>query len=317
MESGLVVGIYKDYDYPDLLRQTPKGGGLWRGVRFEINRPSAPCDILVVLNGFYEEVELRCREAWLVIQEPPVIEQFPWVFEGHGDFSRVFSPARPFRGLRTKYVFSHGALPWHVDKTYDELKALGPAQKTKHLSWVTTDKSIFPGHKDRMEFLDRLRRSGIAFDLFGKGFCPVKDKYEALSPYRYSLAIENHSGPHYWTEKVSDCFLSWTMPIYYGCTNLADYFPKEAFVQIDIKDKGVFRLIGEVAKSDLWMKNRDAIAYARELVLDRYQLFPFIESRAREAKDRGLPERTLRRFKPYKQSGITRLRARFRGLYGS
>src|SRR5687768_17715451 len=52
--------------------------------------------------------------------------------------------------------------------------------------------------------------------------------------YRYSLAIENFSGPYYWTEKVIDCYLSWTMPLYFGCTNLADYFPAESFVQIDI-----------------------------------------------------------------------------------
>ncbi len=299
MKNEFIVCIYQEYDYPSLLRQTPGQKGLWGGVRFEINRFDGPCDVLLVLNRFYEDISCECGEAWLVVQEPPIAEQFPWVFEGHRDFSRVFSPARPFRGNRKKYTLSHGALPWHVDKTYDELKALRPAQKDRSLSWITTNKKIFPGHTERMRFLEDLKSSGVEFDLFGRGFNPIKDKYTGLEDYRYSLAIENYSGPHYWTEKVSDCFLSWTMPIYYGCTNLSDYFPKESFIQIDIKDPEAIKVIKDAVGSDRYIKNRDAIEHARNLVLDKYQIFPLMAEEAGKARMSGLPERRLRRFKSY------------------
>lgn len=312
-----VICIYQKYDYPALLRQTPGGKGLWNGVQFKINSFDEPCDILVVLNRFYEDILCECRQAWLVVQEPPIAEQFPWVFDGHGDFSRVFSPIRPFRGSRKKYTLSHGALPWHVDKTYDELKALRPPEKDRSLSWITTDKKIFPGHMERMAFLKAMQGSGVEFDLFGRGFAPIADKWDGLAPYGYSLAIENHSGPHYWTEKIADCFLSWTMPIYYGCTNLDDYFPKESFVSIDIKSPYAIEQIKDVVASDEYMKNRDAIAYARELVLDRYQLFPFIADAALRQDAAGLPEGKPRIFNPYEIGLKEKIKKCIKGLYAS
>ena len=30
------------------------------------------------------------------------------------------------------------------------------------------------------------------------------------------------------SEKIADCFLAWTMPIYYGCPRIAEYFPAES-----------------------------------------------------------------------------------------
>jgi hypothetical protein len=130
--------------------------------------------------------------------------------------------------------------------------------------------------------LQRLRKQ-VEFDLWGKGFTPIEDKWNGLSPYQYALAVENHRGPHYWTEKLADCFLSWAMPIYYGCTNISEYFPSEAMISIDIDSPDSIAIIEETLHSDRWQRSQDAIAYARELILDRYQFFPFVAQQIREA----------------------------------
>jgi hypothetical protein len=127
-----------------------------------------------------------------------------------------------------------------------------------------------------MRFLKRIQ--GILdFDLFGFGFQPLTDKWDGLASYRYSLAVENFSNQLYWSEKLSDCFLAWTMPIYYGCSRITEYFPAEALVQVDIKSPTCVEQVRDVVSSTTWEHSLDAIAYARELVLDRYQLFPFLE----------------------------------------
>jgi hypothetical protein len=299
MTNEIKVGIYRNYDSPDLRRQTPGGSAQWGNARFLIDKITEPVDLLVVLNYFNDEVEIECGEVWSINQEPP-IEGFPWIFEGHNEYAKVFSPSCN-ASSQDRCFPSHGALPWHVDMTYDELKGLLPANKEKALSWITTNKTIFEGHKARMGFLDRLKESSVEFDLFGFGFTPLEDKYDGLAKYKYSLAIENFSGPDYWTEKIADCFLSWTMPIYYGCTNIGEYFPDDSFVQIDVGDPDVFARIEETVKSDLYIKNRDAIEEARRLVLDNHQLFPFIQRKLEEAP---LSVTTIekRRFAPYKES---------------
>ena len=72
------------------------------------------------------------------------------------------------------------------------------------------------------------------------------------------------------------------MPIYYGCTRINEYFPPEAVVSIDINDPMAVERIKEIISSDLWSRNMDAIAHARELILDRYQLFPFLVKEIRD-----------------------------------
>ena len=270
------IGIYKPYDYPDFFRQTPGQNGIWGNTKFLVNDFSQPCDVLVVMNFISEKVEIQCGEVWLVIQEPP-LNYYPWIFKGHAFYAKIFSPSIP-QHSDSRYLLSHGALPWHVDMTYDVLKNLSPPSKNLIMSWITSNKTMIAGHKKRMNFLRSLQDSDLGFDLFGRGFNPIDNKYKGLGSYRYSLAIENYSQPHYWTEKVADCFLSWTMPIYYGCTNLSDYFPEESFLQIDIDDPGVIDQIKDIVRSDLYIRNKDAIAEARRLVLDKYQLFPFLDN---------------------------------------
>lgn len=309
----LTVGILRDYEYPDLHRQTPGSLGRWQNVQFLIDTVPAACDLLIILNRIRRKVEVACKEVWVIHQEPPVFI-FPWIFEGSDTFSKCFSPG----GLSdSSRELSHGALPWHVDMAYDELKRLSPPGKTKKLSWITSNKGIFSRYRKRMGFLKRLKHAGVEFDLYGRGFNPIVDKYEGLGPYRYSIAFENYSGPHYWTEKVADCFLSWTMPIYYGCTNLGNYFPHESFVQIDPYDPMVITHIRNVIESDLYLRSREAIADARRMILDKYQIFPFIAERAQEYElTRGAKaELRPRTLMPVWESRKKRLYGSLRRLY--
>ena len=67
-----------------------------------------------------------------------------------------------------------------------------------------TSKATLAGHRYRLEFLRRLREH-IDLDLYGRGFAPIEDKWQALAPYRYSIAFENAAAPYYFTEKIMDC----------------------------------------------------------------------------------------------------------------
>ena len=109
-------------------------------------------------------------------------------------------------------------------------------------------------------------------DLFGKGINYISDKMDGLLPYRYSLAIENASIPYYFTEKINDCFLTWTVPLYYGCRNIAKFFPSKSYIPIDINDTpAAIKKIRDVIENDDWNSRLDAIQEARELVLNKYQ----------------------------------------------
>ena len=267
-----LVRIVKSWTHPDLLRQCIGGKGAIGNVQFTLD-PVDRCDYLIVLNHIPEEitVEVPPENVWCFIQEPP-LKAFRCFERGFPFYGRVFTQDRRLKG--PKFVHSHGSLPWHVNKSHDDLRASFQPFKTKDVSWITSSLGIHKGHRLRLQFLDRLRSYGLPFDLFGRGFQPIADKWDGLAPYRYSIAVENHSCPDYWTEKVADCFLAGAMPIYFGATNLAKFFPSNSFIWLDISRRDAPRRVAEIVASDLAETNHNAIAEARRRILEEHHLFP-------------------------------------------
>ncbi|MFM7878444.1 MULTISPECIES: glycosyltransferase family 10 domain-containing protein [Microcystis] len=263
-----------------IIRQTPNHSGQWGDIKFTFDSVSNP-DFVVIINFVPELTVVECspENIWAIIQEPPV-PNYKWFAKGFGKFSRVYTTDMSLKG--TKYIHTQPALRWYVDKDYDYLKSCQVPDKTRQLSWITSNKKMFKGHQDRLKFLEKISQV-LEIDLWGNGFKRIPDKWDGLAPYKYSLAIENYSGLHYWSEKLADCFLSYTMPIYYGCVNLSDYFPKESFIWIDInKPQEAIEIIQEAIASQQWEKNLEAITHARELILNEYQFFPFFARQIQE-----------------------------------
>ena len=55
-----------------------------------------------------------------------------------------------------------------------------------------------------------------------------------------------------------------------------NFFPKESYVQLDPKDKHISLFLKELVESNKWEENLHSIETARNLVLNEYQLFPFL-----------------------------------------
>jgi hypothetical protein len=274
------VRIVKSWANPPLNRQTPQESGEWDGVYFT-ESAQEHCDYLIVINHFASPItaQVPATNVWHMTQEPPVaLRAYTRPTSPH--FYCYFTPSTTEKSPLV--VPTHTALPWHINRTYDQLKSASPIDKTNGLSWITSNLAHMSGHRQRLAFLRALQKK-VDFDLWGRGFTPIDDKWDGIAPYRYALAIENYSGMHYWSEKLADCFLAWTMPIYYGATNITDYFPAESLIIIDItRPREAIEIIREAIASDRYIKHREAIAYARELILEKYQFFPFIVSHIRQ-----------------------------------
>lgn len=268
------------------LRQAPAGDGVWEDFRFLANA-SEPSDYCVVFNGVRQPLKVNCRREniWLLMQEPPTGSWKP-LHRGNEDYGRILTQDTDWAGSR--YVWTQPAVNWRVNKSYGELASLSPCAKSRQVSAVISDKTMFAGHRERLAFLGRMKKC-IPLDHYGQGFREIAEKWDALASYRYSFAAENYRNPYYWTEKIADCFLAWTMPIYSGCTRISSYFPAEAMICIDMDDPLAIDKIREAIAGDAWGRNRDAIEHARNLVLQRYQLLPFLADQVREhASSRGV-----------------------------
>lgn len=281
--------IIKDWEGEETFsRQTPNSDGIWEGVKFTLEEVQ-DCDYLIVWNRPPMDIRINCLEGgkWIIAGEPPTPLHGKYS-KSYKYFNRVFSQF-PDKTIKNN-IYTQGSLPWHINKSYKELKSLKPGAKGKKgkPSIINSSVSFLEGHEKRQNFIHYLQNKGYELDIYGRGINPIADKFDALYPYKYSFAIENSNYLHYWTEKIADCFLSWTMPIYYGCPNITDYFPSEAIIKIDLdKPEESLQIIQEAILYDKWGRNLEAIKEARNLVLDKYQFYPKMVEQIRRDKSTG------------------------------
>lgn len=259
-----------------LEKLTPGGSGRVGRVHFAFEHKAEPHYTVVLTKIEHDPPRpFPPQRLCYLIGEPPV-EQYRWIYDQVPRGARIYGVPLPegWIGRREWRRFVCPMRTWHVGQSYDQLKAAPlPGDKPKGLSWVTSDRTDLPGHRERIAFMQRLRASGQPFDLFGRGFEPVEDKWTALAPYRYSIAFENSVFDDYFTEKVTDPIMAGALPLYYGSRNLERHLPPGAFLRFDPDDPLVLDRIRDWTRSDLWIERRPAMEEAKQLLLERYNVW--------------------------------------------
>ena len=74
---------------------------------------------------------------------------------------------------------------------------------------------------------------------------------------KFHIAVENSRQKNYFTEKLIDCFASKTVPIYYGCPNIGDWFNMDGM--ITFQDLDELELIIRKLDADAYNWRKDAI----------------------------------------------------------
>lgn len=269
----MLIKIERYYKYPDLKRQTSKGAMKWGEFMFT-EEDVAECDYLIILDYPKDNFSIKVNKnniLHLCLEPPNEVSKYRQY--ANKKVSLIFNQL----DIKKNNVLSHGALPWHIDKNFDFLNELKSEnlKKEDKIVWITSNQKSSKGHKLRMDFLDNIKNLSF-LSIYGRGIRPIDDKWNPLSTSKYAIAYENFQSDYYWTEKIIDCYLSYSMPLYFGCNAIEKFFPKDSFIQIDPNDKHINLFLKEIVMSNKWEENLDAITKARELVLNEYQLFPFL-----------------------------------------
>ena len=274
-----------------LLNFTPEAKGIWGDCQFFYQDDNVKeVDWWFVVENVAKPESVICppENVVLMAQENHLMKIYPDSFGRQ--FGKVITADQrmkhPHKIIRQQSMPS--PLGWsYKPKTYDVLKAMTPESlpKTELMSVVTSHKVRTQGQITRNAFIkamkdhfgDRLHPFSSRPDTFGPETKQARDKWDALAPYKYYLALENSRVPHYWTTNMTDAFLAGAYPFYYGDETIYEYFSKDALTMIDINDiKGSIEIIERGIAENLFEKRQQAIWEARSLWLDKYQMFPMI-----------------------------------------
>jgi hypothetical protein len=276
---------FPDYGWP-ILQQTPYNKGIWNCCQFFVNNECDDYDYWIVYDNLKEKLKTKCKCTILITGEPESVKSYDTSFLKQFDY--IISCQENLK--HDHLIISQEALPWHIgrvqnnhisfafNKNYDELKNMSSIKKGKLISLIASNKQITDGHQERVKFIHYLKDEfNGTIDFFGRGFNEIGDKWDAIAPYKYHIVLENSSYPNYWSEKLADCYLAEAFPIYYGCTNLKEYFPEGSFEMIDIFNYyNAKNLINKCINESVFEKSMDKIHVCKNLILDKYNLFPMV-----------------------------------------
>lgn len=266
-------------------KQFPSQSRHWGNCEFTFSLEERNYDWLVVIDDISRQHNappetLACADehSLLVTTEPPTITRYGRAFSEQ--FEHVLTSQDKKSLPHSNRHYSHTGNLWFNGHSFDEIQKINFKNKTKYISTVCSSKQQkHTLHKARFEFTQSLKKQLPNLEIFGHGVHAIQHKYEALDPYRFHLAIENHIAPHHWTEKLSDPFLSGALPIYYGCTNISDYFPPDSYLAIDIKhpDEALQKIQELISAPREYNKRLDALKEAQQLVLNEYNLIAMLD----------------------------------------
>lgn len=286
-------GLRRGRSYATFLRQFPGNFPQWGECLYDFDVDCRDYDWLVVYQdlprdeAFFTEERLACprEKTMLITGEPSTITVFG------SDYLRQFGCILTFQepwAMRRhpNVIFHHPGLMWHYGLpfdqgefiTWDRLAASPPSEKTRLISTVCSQRTgRVTLHSTRVDFTWRLKDELPELDIYGHGVRPMNDKAEALDPYLFHIAVENHVYDHHLTEKLPDAFLGYTLPFYHGAPNAADYFPKESFIPIDINDYERSRdIIRSHLANNEYPDRLPYIVEARRRVLEEQNLFAIV-----------------------------------------
>ena len=174
------------------------------------------------------------------------------------------------RHEKIHFCFAGSNLPWTDDFNY-----IAP---TKIISFIASSKNMCEGHKMRHQLFEKIKEisnNELAIDVYGsimgksfgqKSGCHLSgylgnvlhDKTEALNDYMFSIVMENDSYDTYFTEKITDCFATGTVPIYYGSRSIGDYFNRDGIIFLDGDVDKMYNIISQLSPS-MYYNRIDAI----------------------------------------------------------
>lgn len=178
-------------------------------------------------------------------------------------YEAILTSDREFCKLHPKIVYHPAAanLPWIREDQY------AIYSKTKLCSMFASNKKMVAAHHYRRKVAARLKDQ---LDLFGGasgsprigGKRTHPDKTEGMLPYMFQIVMENAKADLYYTEKITDCFATGTVPIYWGSSCIGELFDTDGIIEFD-EDFDINSL-----SADLYYAMMPAIRHNFRLVQD-------------------------------------------------
>lgn len=193
-----------------------------------------------VKGNFTAPISIYVDEA-LMIPTYSNTENYGWLSESKTIIPNIYDWAKnnvEYLKKNFKLVFTHDLELSNFSDIFALVQCSGKSfiekgeiyEKKKLVSMIASNKTMCKEHIFRQEMIKKFSNK---CDHYGRGFRELVNKIDGLKDYCFSITIENATYSNMFTEKITDCFMTGTIPVYYGINNIGDFFNKEGIIILD------------------------------------------------------------------------------------
>lgn len=210
------------------------------------------------------------RKYGMLIESRSIVPKDYNIFKKHKGLEREFVKIFSFddeilNSVSNSCFYPAGAEIWYDKGSSETKNEKLYERKNKDVSFLSSDKVMCEMHRRRVAAAKYCHNNHLA-DVYGK---VINREYveieKPLTEYRFSFAIENSQTDYYFTEKITNCFASQTIPIYLGARKIGDFFNTEGIIFITEKD------LENNLKTVLRQCNKEEYERRLPAILDNYQ----------------------------------------------
>lgn len=194
----------------------------------------------------YDELNQNPYNILILVEPNEVTGMYEWAKENHNYFSCILTWDKDLLQICPNTMLNPYGMTSRFCRPWDEYHKL-PVYKQPNtninkkyeISFLCGTKQILPGHILRHNIFSNQNNINIPNHILystndrvywenGKDRC-----WESM----FHIAVENTKHNNYFTEKIIDAFLTKTIPIYWGCPNLGEYFNMEGVITFNIVEE--------------------------------------------------------------------------------
>ena len=203
-----------------------------------------------------DSVDCEYKVAWII--EPREVNPSPYseITSLEDKFDGVITYDPSLLARSSKYIKCGRGTSWIKDEDqqiYD---------KTKRASIITSYKAQTEGHQLRHAII----KACPQLDAYGYTHLPFVSRLLCTKDYMFNVAIENAKQDNWFTEKLIDCFLTGTVPVYWGCSNINEYFNVDGIVPFSSLEELSKIKLSEQQYNDMLPAIRDNFNRAKKYV---------------------------------------------------
>ena len=203
--------------------------------KYLINEKIAHLDFSLFVDGTPSSTNDLSSINILVLQEPnEYFRLHDWAIKNYHLFSVILTWSdRVLNNCPNAIFFPFGNC-WVDKELYSKER-----EKKFEISHLCGKKLITYGQSLRHEALARKNEFQIPTNFYSEygGMSSIREAAEGkefiYGNSMFGVVIENTSHRGYFTEKILDCFALKTIPLYWGCSSITNFFNDKGFIQFN------------------------------------------------------------------------------------